>query len=376
VGILPPPPEPVMLLGQIRELEIQAEGTDQDLRLRQVHRVEIARESAITEYGGMPLSQRIWRMALRITIGYGYRPLRALWWILMFVTIGTALFGDADPAEFLYRGRPYVIKSEGGRHVLEVALPFTSREELQLSRNGDEMLIQIGGLRRSLQFQRAGQAAATLLIAGSAITLGRLLAGAAPLSLLKIGVIAMATSLVYDALNHGPNVVFLRTPIDDLIPVVGPFVIPYVSLRPFLYGSALVFLFFRARIYRSAAISMTVVLLISYVFYVFMQSYIDRPVLLGDDLFSRMIRDVYAGDQPYNDFPSLHASLSTVFAIHWWRVDRRIGLAVAIWVALIVVSTVFVKQHYVADMIAGTALAFLVSRVSLARLVDRGTAAR
>ncbi|HEY8732077.1 MAG TPA: phosphatase PAP2 family protein [Candidatus Limnocylindria bacterium] len=191
-----------------------------------------------------------------------------------------------------------------------------------------------------------------------------------------LGVIAIATSLVYDALNHGPNVVFLRTPIDDLIPVVGPFVIPYVSLRPFLYGSALVFLFFRARIYRSAAISMTVVLLISYVFYVFMQSYIDRPVLLGDDLFSRMIRDVYAGDQPYNDFPSLHASLSTVFAIHWWRVDRRIGLAVAIWVALIVVSTVFVKQHYVADMIAGTALAFLVSRVSLARLVDRGTAAR
>src|SRR5436190_4937328 len=40
---------------------------------------------------------------------------------------------------------------------------------------------------------RAGQTAAVLLIAGSAITLGRLLAGAAPLTFLKIGVIAMAT---------------------------------------------------------------------------------------------------------------------------------------------------------------------------------------
>jgi len=54
--------------------------------------VEIARENAITEYGGIPMSERIWRTALRITIGYGYRPLRALWWILMFVILGTVLF--------------------------------------------------------------------------------------------------------------------------------------------------------------------------------------------------------------------------------------------------------------------------------------------
>lgn len=40
--------------------------------------------------------------------------------------------------------------------------------------------------------ERLGQAATTLLIAGSAVTVGRLLAGAAPLTLLKAGVIAMA----------------------------------------------------------------------------------------------------------------------------------------------------------------------------------------
>jgi hypothetical protein len=62
-------------------------------------RVEIARESALTEYGGLPLSERVWRMALRLTIAYGYRPLRALWWILLFVMVGTALF------EWGYRAR-------------------------------------------------------------------------------------------------------------------------------------------------------------------------------------------------------------------------------------------------------------------------------
>ena len=192
---------------------------------------------------------------------------------------------------------------------------------------------------------------------------------------LALGVAAIVTSLFYDALNHGPYVLFLRTPLDDLIPVVGPFAVPYVSLRPFIYGSALLFLLFRARIYRSAALSMTFTLLVSYAFYAFAQSYIERPVLTGTDVFSQMIREVYANDQPYNDFPSLHASLSTIFAIHWWRVDRKIGLAVAIWVALIVVSTVFVKQHYVADMLAGVLLASIASAVSL-RVVRERWAAR
>ena len=188
---------------------------------------------------------------------------------------------------------------------------------------------------------------------------------------LALGVVAIVTSLFYDALNHGPYVLFLRTPVDDLIPVIGPFAVPYVSLRPFIYASALLFLLFRARIYRSAALSMTITLLISYAFYAVAQSYIERPVLTGTDVFSQMIREVYASDQPYNDFPSLHASLSTIFAIHWWRVDRRIGLAVAIWAALIVVSTVFVKQHYVADMVAGVVLAFVASRGPLRVVGER-----
>ena len=191
---------------------------------------------------------------------------------------------------------------------------------------------------------------------------------------LVLGAAAIVVSLFYDALNHGPSVLFLRTPLDDLIPVVGPFAVPYVSLRPFIYLSAALFLLFRVRIYRSAAVSMIVVLLVSYAFYAFLQTYIDRPAIAGDDLFSRMIRDVYASDQPYNDFPSLHASLSTIFAIHWLRVDRRLGVPIAVWAALIVVSTVFVKQHYVPDVVAGVLLASITSWWSLRRLARSASA--
>ena len=54
--------------------------------------------------------------------------------------IGGALFGEDDPTGFFYRGRPYQVRAEDGGHVLEVALPFTSRDDVQLTRDGDELL--------------------------------------------------------------------------------------------------------------------------------------------------------------------------------------------------------------------------------------------
>lgn len=59
---------------------------------------------------------------------------------------------------------------------------------------------------------RVGQTATTLLILGSAVTVGRLLAGGAPLFLLKAGVIAMAAVdayLVFSGQLEAPNAVLI-----------------------------------------------------------------------------------------------------------------------------------------------------------------------
>lgn len=188
-------------------------------------------------------------------------------------------------------------------------------------------------------------------------------------SLLLIPAI-LGTNLIYDSLNHGPDRIFLETPLDRALPVVPVFAIPYVSLIPYIGVSLLAFLFFRVHVYRSAAITMIIVWFISYAFYLLLQSYIARPQITGTDAFSGIIRSIYASDRPFNDFPSLHTSLSTIIAIHWWRLDRRIGVPAAVWTALIVASTVLVKQHYLADVAGGLVLAgvtsFLVMRAARA----------
>ncbi len=174
----------------------------------------------------------------------------------------------------------------------------------------------------------------------------------------------IGVGLLYFGLDHGPAVLSLRTPIDDRIPLVGPFVIAYLSLLPFLVASGLAFLAFRVRLYWGAALAMIGTLAVSYLFYVVLQSHVDRPVVTGGGLFSQLIRDLYATDAPYNAFPSLHAGLATVCAIHWWRTGAQGRVAMVIWAGLLVVSTVFVKQHYVADVVAGVALASIMSVVA------------
>ena len=72
----------------------------------------------------------------------------------MLRTLGAAVFGDTDPTAFFYRGRPYIVRREGDRFVLELELPFTSREEVHLSRFGDELVVAVGSWRRNLILPR------------------------------------------------------------------------------------------------------------------------------------------------------------------------------------------------------------------------------
>jgi membrane-associated phospholipid phosphatase len=175
---------------------------------------------------------------------------------------------------------------------------------------------------------------------------------------IALAVAVYFTNEIYDLLNHGPAVWILRTPLDDALPVVRPFVIPYVSLNYVVYFTLIIFLLFRTKIFQSACLAMITAWFVSYFFYFFFQTEVIRPVLTGTDLFTRMIQNVYAGDHPFNDFPSLHTSISTILAIHWFRFDRRVGIVASIWTALIVASTVLIKQHYIADVISGLLLAF------------------
>ena len=61
-----------------------------------------------------------------------------------------ALYGTTDPAEVLHRGRPLQVEPRGEDHVLVLELPFADRDELEVGRHGDELLVRVGPHRRAI----------------------------------------------------------------------------------------------------------------------------------------------------------------------------------------------------------------------------------
>ena len=106
----------------------------------------------------------------------------------------------------------------------------------------------------------------------------------------------------------------------------------------------------------------------AYVVFLFYPTEAPRPVdVTGAGFGAWGLRALYDSDPPYNCFPSLHVAHSFVSALTSYRVHRGVG-AVAIACTLLVgLSTLFTKQHYVADVAGGLVLAFVACAFFLRR---------
>jgi arsenite-transporting ATPase len=60
------------------------------------------------------------------------------------------LYGDDDPAARRHAGAPLRVRLLRGRHVLELDLPFADRDDLDLGRRDDELLVRVGPYRRAV----------------------------------------------------------------------------------------------------------------------------------------------------------------------------------------------------------------------------------
>jgi membrane-associated phospholipid phosphatase len=173
-------------------------------------------------------------------------------------------------------------------------------------------------------------------------------------------VVLLLLFLAYFLLNSPREPIHsLETTVDDRIPLIPAFVFPYLSLYVLLLVSVWRFLKAETRIFTIAALAISLDLVISYLVFLFYQTQVERPVILGSDFSSGILRTVYSLDKPFNAFPSLHTSLSALLALLWGRVGSRIQPAIALWAVLIIASTMFTKQHYIADVFGGVAVALI-----------------
>ncbi len=65
-----------------------------------------------------------------------------------------AIYDNRDPTDIFYLGRLQELTKEGENHVMRIALPFVTREEVSLMLSGQELVIQAGRHRRSVVLPR------------------------------------------------------------------------------------------------------------------------------------------------------------------------------------------------------------------------------
>ncbi|MHB8669329.1 MAG: ArsA family ATPase, partial [Acidimicrobiales bacterium] len=63
---------------------------------------------------------------------------------------GEVLYGDTDPAAVLHDGDPIRVHRRGQRSVLSIDLPFAEHDDVEVSRDGAELLVRVGPYRRAL----------------------------------------------------------------------------------------------------------------------------------------------------------------------------------------------------------------------------------
>jgi membrane-associated phospholipid phosphatase len=162
--------------------------------------------------------------------------------------------------------------------------------------------------------------------------------------------------LIYKILNNNPReAVILSTDIDDKIPFLPIFILPYIIWYAFILGYLIYFWYKDTRVYLKTLTMIVIGELVCFVIYFFLQTTVPRPDLVGDGILIELVGMIYSHDQPFNAFPSIH--VLTTFAIILGNINisnKHIihSIFVPVMGSLIIISTLFVKQHYILDMFA------------------------
>ena len=73
----------------------------------------------------------------------------------MLRKMAQAIYGDQDPTQVFYTEQSQVIEKQADGYALKLRLPFISKEDVNLSRSGDELAISIGNFRRNVILPRS-----------------------------------------------------------------------------------------------------------------------------------------------------------------------------------------------------------------------------
>jgi membrane-associated phospholipid phosphatase len=186
--------------------------------------------------------------------------------------------------------------------------------------------------------------------------------------------LALATaalqSVVYFSIGHASfprSPLLLELPLDRVLPFWPWTVWFYLPFYAAIFIMAIAGIRSR-RLFDRALVGVLVTMGIALAGHLLVRAEYPRPTLGAPrDASEAFLAWVHTFDPPGNVFPSLHVAHTMALALILGSERRRLGAVALVMAALLALSTLTTKQHFVVDVAAGLAIALAVSRWVTAR---------
>lgn len=156
----------------------------------------------------------------------------------------------------------------------------------------------------------------------------------------------------------------IMLPFEQKIPFIPVFILGYLLVYFTVLG--LYFLIKDEKLFKKSIYAFLLMTTLHYAFFLLLPvRMVLRPALIPTDgAMNELVRLYYIMDAPQNCFPSLHVAYTFLGVLLFWNYKRAWAYIYVLCTIVVALSVIFVKQHYIMDVVGGLITPVIVYKIA------------
>ena len=186
---------------------------------------------------------------------------------------------------------------------------------------------------------------------------------------LIVFLLGLQALLYFVTKNFNSSFHLIGSSYDDLIPFIKYFIYVYHSWYPCLVLVWILLFYFDRDKCINFIVTGILSMIIGNIIFLAYPTTVLRPDIVVNDFTSLVVSITYNADSPVNCMPSMHCIFCfiSIFCLFNSKIKNRYKIPICLYFVLIVLSTLFVKQHVIIDVISAfiiSSCCYLVSKLN------------
>lgn len=184
--------------------------------------------------------------------------------------------------------------------------------------------------------------------------------------IIVLGIVTIQTLTYESARFLGSSPLLISSSIDEHIPFLNVFIYPYVTWYLLLFLVPIITYIAKPQSFYCYVATNIISVIIAFIVFVTFPTTVNRPEINATGFTSYITHLIFNMDTPpVCCLPSMHCALCFMFILYTIKVKElkpHVRVLLAIWSIVIIISTLYIKQHVIYDVLAAFILV-LISHV-------------